>query len=180
MCNFGKLVEGNLHWTIWDPHSVNSRRICCFDVETECFSSFSAPLGGGDVDLSVLRDCLCACRIAWDWDEDGEVIEIWLMKEYGVEESWRKEYVMIQNPDFGRDDQLPPFYYPIKVFKDGDILMLWEEKLLIYYSNNTKTTQQICVLAFAGDNHNYIYAMIFTPSLFSLKNLGMENVISFN
>ncbi|XP_057788347.1 putative F-box protein At3g10240 [Salvia miltiorrhiza] len=167
--SFGQLVKGNLHWKLW------GEAICCFDVETECFSRFSTPPRGGNADLSVLQGCLCACRLAWDKDEGNEVIEIWLMKEYGDDESWSKEYVMIYHPDFPPG----PAIYPIKVFKDGDILMLLEEEFLLYYSNNTKNTQQVHALE-AATGDTYISAIIFTPTLSSLKTLGMENVISLN
>ncbi|KAI3464425.1 hypothetical protein Pfo_021088 [Paulownia fortunei] len=113
--------------------------ISCFDLETELFSTFCPPplpvsgrfLGG----LFVLEDCLCICDNTYD-DE----IVIWLMKEYGVEKSWTKEFVISKIPDTAGESY--EVVYPMKVFKDGDILMSWEDYFLFYYSNKTQTTSK--------------------------------------
>ena len=200
MCN------GNLRWTVYD--STRPLLICGFDVETECFSIFSAPAAAVDerlaVELSVLSDCLC---VSYVWDNE---IVIWSMEEYRVEESWTIEYRLSTNGfnfDFAIRDKMESVY-PIKVFNDGDVLMLMvasdinfynRKRRLIYYSSKTGTIQQLGMIneplgtigskgMFAEQHRTieYVYvgnhlnrAMIFTRILLSLKSFGIENVISF-
>ncbi|XP_042035027.1 F-box protein At3g07870-like [Salvia splendens] len=147
----GRVVcNGNLHWTVYD--STRTLSICGFDVETECFNIFSAPPAAVDkrliVELGVLRDCLC---VSYVWKDE---IYIWLMKEYRVEESWTFEYRLRYNAadfDFGACTGIKSVY-PIKVFSDGDVLMLmaprhidydYRKKRLIYYSGKTGTIEQL-------------------------------------
>ncbi|KAL1533742.1 F-box protein CPR1-like [Salvia divinorum] len=165
------VCNGNFHWSSYD--STGRRQIFCgFDFETECFSIFSPPPPPHGVvvcgELNVLRDCLC-----YSYRLDDEFV-IWLMKEYQVEESWTVEYKLSAT-----DWYTYILFYPIKVFKDGDILMLLGQMWLIYYSNKTRTTRQVSMFKDAAAEDYHTSAMIFTPSLFSLKSFGVGNVISF-
>ncbi|XP_047948941.1 uncharacterized protein LOC125194754 [Salvia hispanica] len=127
-------------------------------------------------ELSTLRDCLC---YSYTWEDE---IVVWSMKEYHVEESWTILYKMSSNGfDFDRASVFGWNYMcvkPIKLFKDGDVLMLLAKKRLIYYSNKTRTIQQVGMFEDAAAK-DYVSALIFTPSLFSFKNFGFKNVISF-
>ncbi|XP_042035035.1 uncharacterized protein LOC121781357 [Salvia splendens] len=147
----GRIVcNGNLHWTVYD--STRPLLICGFDVETECSSIFSGPPVVVDerlaVEVSVLSDYLC---VSYVWDNE---IVIWLMKEYRVEQSWTIDYRLSTNGfnfDFGFRNGMESVY-PIKVFNDGDVLMLMvtndinfynRKRRLIYYSSKTYTIQQL-------------------------------------
>ena len=125
--------------------------------------------GARDWYLSVLRDCLC-----YFYTRESEIV-IWKMKDYQVEDSWTMEYrLSTVGFDFDLDDM---YLHPIRHFKDGDILMLLVEYDLIYYSSKTRTFQQVGM--FKVGSASFLSALIFTPSLFSLRNFGFENVISF-
>ena len=50
--------------------------------------------------------------------------------------------------------------------------MFMEEKCIIYFTNKTMLTD-------GTSEDDIASAMIYTPSLFLLKNFGVENVISF-
>ena len=146
-------------------------RICAFDVETESFSVFSAPNVHGHEDprhmrLSVLGGCLC---LSYTLGE-SEYFVIWSMKEYQVEESWTKHQIRIDTDYQFLIEHM--VVAPIKVYKNGDVLMFLDDTCLVYYSNKTRTTQRVGMF-------DITHATIFTPSLFSLKNFGGENVISF-
>ena len=54
--------------------------------------------------------------------------------------------------------------------------MLLHEK---NYSNKTKTIQPVDMCKDVAREHYSTYAMIFTPSFFSLESFVFENVISF-
>ena len=74
------------------------------------------------------------------------------MKEYHIEESWTIEYKL--SIDFDVDWWVNMSIYPIKVFRDGGILMLMNGHQLIYYSNKTRTTQQVGMFCDASAKTN--------------------------
>ncbi|KAL1557564.1 F-box protein-like protein [Salvia divinorum] len=117
---------------------------------------------------SVLRDCLCLSHIT----ADGEIV-IWLMKEYGEDDSWTRE-VFVCKAAMGYVGE--QHVWPIRVFQNGDILMEWEGKPL-YYSNETKAFDYD--ISFRGDPSSYVSTTAYASSLVSLKNFVMENVSSF-
>ncbi|XP_042032201.1 F-box protein At3g07870-like [Salvia splendens] len=165
------VCNGNLHWIVVD--SSHMQWICGFDLETERFSVFSLPLVGiSEGELSVLRDCLCYSY----YNECQDEILIWMMKKYQVNESWTIEYKM-STTTFGTSFYRYTPVEAIKLFKDGDVLMLLARSSLFYYSNRTRTLQQVDMLKDANEKKGY--PLIFNPSLLSLKNFGFENVISF-
>ncbi|XP_047943187.1 F-box/kelch-repeat protein At3g06240-like [Salvia hispanica] len=140
----GVLVNGNLHWTVKETRRGSGEWICCFDLETELFSTFPAPPLPSSTgfyssrSLCVLRDCLCVSDIS---TTDGCII-IWLMEEY--EHSWTKIFVIPgvdRLCESGKDEWLFGFVdvWPIRIFKNGDALMEWEDGTLFCYSNKTKT-----------------------------------------
>ncbi|KAL8485716.1 hypothetical protein ACS0TY_027846 [Phlomoides rotata] len=123
----GAFLNGNLHWLVYDFEG--SSLVSCFDLETEIFSTFNLPKHDTRslLGLFALGDFLCLS----DNSSDDEIV-VWLMQEYGVEKSWTKKFVISRSPNF-----LGEYYevvYPIKIFKDGDILMAWEDFFLFYYS----------------------------------------------
>ncbi|XP_073288291.1 F-box protein At3g07870-like [Primulina huaijiensis] len=167
----GVFLNGNLHWLVQDSNCEHF--VSCFDLETEIFKPFSSlpsyPNHFPDSrSLSVLQDCLCLCQnISWD------MIVIWTMKEYQVEESWSQQYVipiMFQTTS--------EIMYPIKVFKDGDILILWENFELFFYCNKSKSTRKVDAFEMVHYT-GWTEAMLHTSSFVSLRSFCGENVGTF-
>ncbi|KAH6765205.1 hypothetical protein C2S51_016454 [Perilla frutescens var. frutescens] len=173
----GAFLNGNLHWLV-HARDLNGypELISCFDLETELFSTSSPPPCDdprGFRKLSVLGGCLCLCdNMGCEFLSEYE-IAIWLMKEYGDEKSWTKEFVIRKmfHADF------LGFLCPIKVFEDGDILMEVEMQRLLYYSNKTKSIREVNVSG--SDCTGCTIAICYNPSFVSLKTIAMENVVSF-
>ncbi|XP_047943175.1 F-box/kelch-repeat protein At3g06240-like [Salvia hispanica] len=168
------LLNGNLHLMALEMTIDGMvEHISCLDLETEVFSTFSIPdpegLGFSYCRMaSVFRDCLCLSHIT----ADGEIV-IWLMKEYGDDNSWVREvFVCEVAGGFFNESHV----WPIRVFENGDILMECDGKPF-YYSKKTKTFDYDT--AFRGDRFSYISMTIYTSSFVSLKNFAMENVSSF-
>ncbi|KAL8465904.1 hypothetical protein ACS0TY_035136 [Phlomoides rotata] len=139
---------------------------------SEHFSTLSAPpfpwngenRNLGAVKLFALGDCLGLC----DSTSDDEIV-IWSMKEHGVEKPWIQEYVMTNVFERGGS------VCPIKVFKDGDILMICVF-YMFHYSSKTKTTRKVDM--FKQPNGNEVAAILHTPSFLPLKSFGL-NVSTF-
>ncbi|XP_047944572.1 F-box protein CPR1-like isoform X2 [Salvia hispanica] len=86
-------VNGNIHWIVSDK----KHHIWCFDVETECFSIFSAPIEAITGKLYTLGDCLCFYDVE-GLEEDNV---IWLLKEYEqVEKRWTMVDIILQEEAF--------------------------------------------------------------------------------
>lgn len=165
-CGIGVYVGGNLHW-------LADEVICTFDLDKESFQLTAAPavpqVSGHETyrDLGILGGCLCIC----DCTPDSE-LAIWVMKDYGVKESWSKEIVICT--DLLYDGMLDEEVYPLKVLKDGTILMFCEEYQLCTYQPGTKTSQHNIFEDGFLDTFN---AMVYVPSFISLKSFMLENVL---
>ncbi|KAF9594581.1 hypothetical protein IFM89_033551 [Coptis chinensis] len=116
-------LNGALHWyrltdkSRWDhePQRRASKSIMAFDIRRENFEEvpmISFPAGLTNERLGVLQGCL-SCTCCYD---DGYT-DIWLMKQYGVKESWTK-LVSIAFP-LARDRLI----HPIVVRTKGEILL---------------------------------------------------------
>lgn len=86
-------TNGRLHWLTRSMHqNIGGLLIVCYDLADERFHEVPRPnfsvQNAHNYRLAELRGCLCAvvCML-------GE-LEIWVMKEYNVKESWIKEFRM--------------------------------------------------------------------------------------
>jgi hypothetical protein len=83
-------VSGTLNWiVIKGGVNSNQNEILSFHLEKQTYREVLLPQSDSDfvykdMNMHVLSDCLCVCflnKIHW---------VVWLMKEYGVVESWTK------------------------------------------------------------------------------------------
>ncbi|KAK9091940.1 hypothetical protein Syun_026851 [Stephania yunnanensis] len=88
------LVNGSLHWLAHHNKHQQYQEIVRFDLATEEFSKVPTPncntINKGWITIVEFRGCLSAvvhynscCKI-----------EVWVMKDYNVKESWNKEFVI--------------------------------------------------------------------------------------
>ncbi|KAH7836261.1 hypothetical protein Vadar_034157 [Vaccinium darrowii] len=122
-------VSGAIHWLCEDlnPTSIDpkSRIIVSCDLFEEKFYQIPKP----DIEInesckiSVLGECLA---ITGDFSKrcGRHEVHIWLLKEYGVKESWTKEYVIGER--FGR-------LYPLFLLNSGNIVMSDESQTVCCY-----------------------------------------------
>lgn len=173
----GIALNGNLHWLASHSYDFlfkynynyndHNSFICCFDLETEVFSSFSTPATFGR--LSALEGRLCLCVYT---DGHRDEVCMWLMNSYGDANSWEKKLIV----------KVPPFisfgyFFPIKVFKDGggDVLFVKESSgTLFLYSNKTKTIQEY------GDHIRLCSSclsevVVYTPTFLSLETICIRD-----
>ncbi|CAI9755933.1 unnamed protein product [Fraxinus pennsylvanica] len=168
----GLFFNGNVHWLIQDLDDTHEL-ISCFDLENEVFQPFPSPFQGRQellVSLGVLQDHLCLCDNTSYFE-----INIWVMKEYRAKESWTRQYVISKMTEL-----IGPTFevvYPLKVFKDGVIMVLWGDFFMLYCHNKSEFGQQVDIEQPQGPNR--IEAMLHVSSLLSLKTFGLENVSNF-
>lgn len=160
-------LDGSLHWIKgWRNGSVS---ICAFDVETEQLrrlQSFIVPVRKyllKHCDLGVVRGCLSLFvhkRNVHSGQMSGD-ISVWVMKDYGVEESWTKEYEIGGN----RMWSMPRV---LEYTDEGQTLMLEYEKLQVYTpSPNRKLVRVEAV----GMPSNITNACVHIPSFVPLCDM---------
>ncbi|XP_073309593.1 F-box/kelch-repeat protein At3g06240-like [Primulina huaijiensis] len=173
--SFSLFLNGNLHG-FRNSENYSNMLISCFDLETESFKPFPPPPppldSPGFGTLGILDDCLCYIDNS---SQDVDILVIWMMKEYGVKESWTKQLVIEAGGFVGL------FYesiYPVKVFKDGDILFNYQNVELFYFSKKTKTCEELDFVN--QDERGRIEAIPHNSSFLSLKSFDGENVELFS
>lgn len=90
----GILVEGSLHWLAKNYNDRNSCHISALNIANKEFFEVPPPKGVFDYitscpRLGVLKGCLCLTTGVYNRNE------LWVMKEYGVVESWVKMSVFL-------------------------------------------------------------------------------------
>ncbi|GLT50986.1 hypothetical protein SLA2020_244370 [Shorea laevis] len=86
------LVEGSLHWAL---PSLGYPCIISFELAEEAFQKIPLPCTGfyfTCYHLCVLNGCLSVAGFI-----QGSQLDIWVMKEYNVKESWVKEFCITTN-----------------------------------------------------------------------------------
>ncbi|XP_047954272.1 uncharacterized protein LOC125200631 [Salvia hispanica] len=171
--------KGNLHWFATD-YKANFV-ICCFDLETEVFTSFSPPPRQrgyftdtyGSQQLCVLNDQLGSCDIT----DHREHIIAWKMNNYQDSHSWVIEYTIAR---IRVDDRTLSYYIilPLKVFAIGDLLFAIKDQLLIH-SKATKVMVPYVPLqrSYYENLHSTFH---YTPNFLTLKIMGISNVQSIS
>ncbi|KAI8010814.1 F-box/kelch-repeat protein [Camellia lanceoleosa] len=107
--SFNSFVNGALHWLNFARDSPDF--ICCFDFGSEQFRVVPEPPEFGlhkefhdHIRVGVLQDCLSICDFS-----SPLRIDIWLMKDYGIKESWSKELVIENGIEFYGIAYIPSF-----------------------------------------------------------------------
>ncbi|KAF4372637.1 hypothetical protein F8388_027310 [Cannabis sativa] len=152
----GVLVGNALHWVVYKkPVSDVSNLIAAFDIVSEEYYVVPQP-NFVDCDfhmtLNVLGSCLCLIanytseRSSYFWETKADRIDIWVMKDYGVKESWTKLCSVVPS------DEINFFCYvfPVTYLKHrgNQILMDQDSKKFILYdleSNKAKNVMCVCV-----------------------------------
>ncbi|MED6156935.1 hypothetical protein PIB30_018858 [Stylosanthes scabra] len=146
--NSGVFVNGTFNWLVaWDVGmgSALNYVIASMDLRTETFQELLPPVGAaGDIViyrssfLCVLKGCLCLLcnvRVACD---------VWVMKEYGNDESWSKLFsVPYCHEDDGTDNSSAKYIKALWISdKDDEILLESSSKFVVHdHKNGTlKTT----------------------------------------
>lgn len=123
--------DGVVHWIDWVASDNGS--IITFDMGNETFREMKLPDLAFDDPfntclLLLLDGCVCLCVERGSWDD--HCVELWVMKEYGVPESWTKDFTF---NDFSFNPS------PIGFLKNGEIVLEFLGRLVSY----DPTSQQL-------------------------------------
>lgn len=132
-------VNGALHTLVAEADSLFTVKIMAFSIESEGHYEVVLPSGiqfrGVDASLDVIDGCLsllCAHRSR---------VVIWVMKDYGVKESWTK-LLSIRPPAIEPGD----FVKPLVFSREGDkILLNCCDKRLVWYDLSSTTVESVSV-----------------------------------
>ncbi|CAI9765276.1 unnamed protein product [Fraxinus pennsylvanica] len=139
---FDPFVNGALHW-ITTSHKP-SELISSFDLETEQFRLLPPPphfslhyvKNVSWINIGVLRECLCLCYIY----EDAQ-FEAWVMKKYGVKESWTKKFSI--DMKLYCNLRVEDLHRPIKFLSNGDLCFLFASNSLVSFNPKKKTFREL-------------------------------------
>ncbi|GMI66270.1 F-Box Protein92 [Hibiscus trionum] len=170
------LVNGKLHWITYTTRNNAAKPIMSFDLGTEQFKEVPRPDSVGPDrhihELVVLRGCLSAVS----FNINNKEVEIWVMGEYDVKESWVKEFSIgayvpkpLQPNDQRETLNSSMFYLPKKhmrvlcMLSDGRILLESNNKSLVLYDPHCRTFNDLQV-TFEGIPR-YFRALVHVSSL---------------
>ncbi|XP_042518377.1 F-box protein CPR1-like [Macadamia integrifolia] len=136
------VVGGVPHWLATKRGSCIKQSIISFDVRVEEFREVQWPMNNCNgqqfcllsrIYLGVIRGCLSILSRGF-----GECLEIYVMKEYGIRESWTKEF-KFRLPIEYRDVL---YSMSFGFLKNGEVLLLqsFRTKLLLYNPENDKVS----------------------------------------
>ncbi|KAG5551630.1 hypothetical protein RHGRI_009897 [Rhododendron griersonianum] len=162
--SINSFLNGSLHW-------VNLYLYCiyCFDFGSEQLRPVPKPSEFGTVQgkcgyllmrVEVVRGCLSVCN-----SSEPDHAEVWVMKDYGVKESWCKDFVI----DTRMIDNSRRFFYyePFMVLDDGQMLIFgYNSHSIFHYDSKSK-----CVRKVHGYGPFYI-GLAHIPSLLSLRDIA--------
>lgn len=138
--NSSVFVGGALHWMTEDFIGLDiSEHIISFDLTKEEFHVIPPPPGfdfGSQTYkcLGDLKKCLCLFD-----NTSNDFFDIWVMKDYGVKNSWVKEYA-ISRQQVGFDKLC---LNPLRIFGSGEILMVYNSESLISFDHKRGTFRKL-------------------------------------
>ncbi|KAJ9551812.1 hypothetical protein OSB04_015857 [Centaurea solstitialis] len=170
---YGPFLNNHCHWIIPDSEAAH-HKICTFDLHKETFQLFpSPPLESIEENrchhqgLAILKGCLCK------HDTYDSKLIIWVMKEYGIKNSWHKEVVIRLQIGVDQEWMLHVPVHVIAGLKDGSILMVFGCTLCVFdpRSETIEDTKMFFYLELSG--------LAYHPSFLKLQHFEPERVHRF-
>ena len=144
-CRSQFYLNGAYHWhgSIHDrPYDV----IVSFDMTAEIFQIIRLPnLEDNDnaseskvfwPEFSVFHNCIAMIIYDLKQTVTEKIFEIWVMHEYGVEESWNKQFVI--GPLLG-------IQFPLGFAKNDELLLVDSSRQLVSYNSNAQEIKSLQV-----------------------------------
>ncbi|GKC72144.1 F-box associated domain containing protein, partial [Tanacetum coccineum] len=132
----GIFSNGALHWVAYGV-SPRTQRIVSLDLAKENYGEvlqFEYDEGDMELSLGVLGECLCGLCYYYESHAD-----LWVMKVYGVKDSWTKlaSFSHLTDPWIGL------YRGPLFISDDGKVLFYYTSKLVIYNLKDSSSPKKI-------------------------------------
>ncbi|XP_016490847.1 F-box/kelch-repeat protein At3g23880-like [Nicotiana tabacum] len=133
LIELGKFVNGKLHWVNnINDYSYEGCNIISIDLVDEKWETVEQPsYEEGDIDLQL---GLFGSDLSIYINNEGKHVSVWVMKEYGVRESWTKMFT-IKYADYSYS-YAQPFFMSNK----GEVVVAFDETFMIYNPNDDSLT----------------------------------------
>lgn len=176
---YGVFLNGALHWYA-HSHDKRTAFMCSFDLGDEQFRQFPGPPTReydkcrpiNSISVGVSGGFLYLC--------DGFLepnLDIWIMKKYGVKESWTKEFVIVNSVV----SKLQRLYGSLQILnyrenmnkeatEGTELQMLFGSEALLAYNVRSKSIRRPKVF----DVQTNYQAIPYIPSLVSIKKAAMN------
>ncbi|KAF5474932.1 hypothetical protein F2P56_006784 [Juglans regia] len=134
----GTLTSGCLHWVVKRKFKFDEAYIIvAFDLTVESFREVPMPECTKEriqIDVGVLGGCVCMVA-----NYNYGHVDVWVMKEYAVKESWAKLFTVAQDEVFGRSLR---YLKPLAYSKSGEeVLFQQNHKRLVWYDLRVKSVR---------------------------------------
>lgn len=154
----GTFLNGALHWLAC--LSIGEARfVASFDVSEEVFKEISLPPHRNNLQyysLGAVEGCLYVLS-----DNMGYTyVDVWVMKEYGVETSWMK-FIRVPR-DMGTE--YIAYLVPLSFLKEGEVLLEIDLREFVAYDTKKKTFRNVVV---RGGQNWFGDAVMYVESLVS-------------
>ncbi|XP_026441346.1 F-box protein At3g07870-like isoform X2 [Papaver somniferum] len=135
----------SLVWKYWQSET-SSEVIFSFDISNEIVVNMPLPedimlpkdyTGEVTKNVGVWGDCI-GLAIFWD----PVRIDVWVMQEYGVKESWIRKYTTTRLPARLQLQEIP-FWKPQWCFNNGEILVDCGRQILLYEPKTGRVTSVV-------------------------------------
>ncbi|KAK9933554.1 hypothetical protein M0R45_020747 [Rubus argutus] len=165
---FNSVLHGALHWI---PFYFNCPQVIeSFDFEREEFRQLLPPASLQEfkhydgLRLGVLKGCLFLCVFGGD----DRKADMWVMKDYGVQESWTK-FLVIENL-YPRDNRphVNNVYEPIMFLNDVEILLTYKRRFVVRYNQETKRLENTTIIR----TQSQFQAVGYCPCFVSLHDVS--------
>jgi hypothetical protein len=107
----------------------------------------------------------------------GDSFDIWVMKQYGVQESWTKEFIL-KNPS---TDIIWywDLYRPISLLSNGEILMSHKSKAMVSYNPEDRSFRFLKIYGIQNFEANpYVPSFLSPREIVRGENTGASNIHS--
>ncbi|XP_042477396.1 F-box protein At3g07870-like [Macadamia integrifolia] len=153
------VLNGFIHWMA--TRKIKSQMlelIVSFDVRNEVFREIHLPNGvGGECSnfVAVLGGCLSLIECI-----HGSYVEIWVMKDYGVNGSWTKQFT-IELCSYGYGGSIKKL--PIEILKSGEILIEKNSQKLVLYNPESKGERDLGIHGLPDQFSLFIFMESLVP-----------------
>lgn len=123
----GRFASGKLHFAATSTVEFNSRwNIVSLDLKSEAYGTVEQPDYGescSSSSLGLLGGCLSVLC-----DYQNTRADVWVMKEYGVKESWTR----VASIPYFNDHERFLYSNPLLIMPNGEILLVFRTRLVVY------------------------------------------------